>query len=97
MIVDIDWTYTYWSSGIENIACLQGEELTYIAYKTVNREYHVSSIAFLNAIAVDVESEAQVLDVKEVILRNPFSIRRSLCIFPKADLPRVVSSEGLGR
>jgi hypothetical protein len=68
VIVDIDWTYTYWSSGIEDIACLQGEELTYIAYKTVNGEYHVRGIAFLNTIAVDVKCEAQVLDVKEVIL-----------------------------
>ena len=68
MVVDVDWTNTYGRSCIEDVACLQGEELADIAYETVNGEYHVGGIAFLNAIAVDVEGEAQVLDVEEVIL-----------------------------
>ena len=68
MVVDIDWTNAYRGSCIEDVACLQGEELADIAYETVNGEYHVRGIAFLNAIAVYVKCEAQVLDVKEVIL-----------------------------
>ena len=68
MVVDVDWTNAYGRSCIEDVACLQGEELADIAYKTVNGEYHVGGVAFLNSIAVDVEGEAQVLDVEEVIL-----------------------------
>ena len=68
MVVDIDWSNTYRSSCVEDVACLQGKELADIAYETVNGEYHVGGIAFLNAIAVDVKCEAQVLDVEEVIL-----------------------------
>ena len=68
MVVDVDWTNAYGRSCIEDVACLQGEELADITYKTVNGEYHVGGIALLNTIAVDVKGEAQVLDVEEVIL-----------------------------
>ena len=68
MVVDIDWTNAYGRSCIEDVACLQGEELADIAYETVNGEYHVGGVAFLNTVAVDVKGEAQVLDVEEVIL-----------------------------
>lgn len=57
VVVNLHRTYTYWRSRVEQVACLQGEELRDVADELVNRVQHVAGISLLDGLSVDVQME----------------------------------------
>lgn len=70
-------SYTRGSPREDKVAGLEREVLAHICHDIVHRAQHVSRISFLHRLTVDVEMEAEALDVRQQVFRHPLTDRRS--------------------
>ena len=93
MVVLMNWPHTHRCSRVEEVACLEGEELTDEAHQFVHRAEHVGRVTLLHRLPVDIEVKVQVLDVLSPRQRS----RQSPCRVPRDDPWRSAAAGGRGR